>query len=436
MNKQYPFTRFVLPNGLTVLHYKMDSVMSACAVLYIKTGAVYEKPDERGISHFLEHQSFLGTKKYPTPLKLAQISQNLGLIKDGRTSGSNVFYWIKLPNLNFKTGLDILYELVFKQLFDNKSLLSERSVIVSEFNDFWHNPERRFFHEIYRKRFKQETHPYSYRPLGTPPTINNIDKKKVISWKNKYFHPKNMVLSVAGNIEVEVLKKYLGKTFGKEAPGEKMEEPKFSTNDYSNFLTYCQADPRPQITFYFSFPAFGRIKHSRHERIALTLLNHILGRSSASRLFQRLRDKERYVYKIFSDISLMLYMGDLYISGSTPFDKLLQAVRVFKEEVDFLTKKGVTEKEINAAKNFISAQTLMQFDNPGSIAEYFVNQELNEKEIWFPEDYIGEYEKITKQDLDKMAKEIFDYSKLNIGLLGNVPEKIEKEIEKIFHNNA
>jgi len=434
MNKQYPFTRFVLPNGLTVLHYKMDSVLSAYAVLYIKVGAVYEKPSERGVSHFLEHQSFLGTNKYPTPLKLAQISQNLGLIKDGRTSGTNVFYSIKLPNLNFKTGLDILYELVFEQLFDNKSLLSERSVIMSEFNDFWHNPERRFFHEIYRKRFKQKEHPYSYRPLGIPPTIESISKEKVTSWKNKYYHPKNMVLSVAGNIEVEVLKKYLGKTFGKEAPGKNIEEPKFSTKDYSGFLIYNQGDPRPQITFYFSFPAFGHVERSRQQRITFILLNHIFGRSSASRLFQRLREKERYVYKISSDVSLMLCMGDLYISGSTPLEKLIPTVRSFKEEVDFLVRKGVTEKEIVAARKFISAQTLMQFDNPASIAEYFVNQELNEKDIWFPENYVQESAKISKSDLDKLTKEIFDYSKLNIGLLGNVPETTVKEIERLFHN--
>ena len=94
---------------------------------------------------------------------------------------------------------------------------------------------------------------------------------------------------------------------------------------------------------------------------------------------------------------------------------------------------GFTPKELTRAKGFLSASIQMQFDNPPAVAGFLGSQEFDKEEIWFPEDYIRAADKVTKEDLHKMAKNIFDYSRLNIGLLGNVPDKTVKEIEKMFH---
>ena len=107
-------------------------------------------------------------------------------------------------------------------------------------------------------------------------------------------------------------------------------------------------------------------------------------------------------------------------------------MKIIKEEVDRLEKNGITEKEIELARSYLTASTLMKFDRPESIASYFGGQVFDEEEVWFPEDYIRQVNKFNKEQLDELAKEIVDYSKVNISLMGEVPQKKLKAVEAIF----
>lgn len=433
---KFPYQRFILPNGLTVLLYPIEKVYSIFAVLDVRVGAVYEKQEERGISHFAEHVVFLGTKKYPSSLKISQREENIGAKLDGLTDKLVTQYWMKLPSLNMEKGLNLLHQIVFEPLLNEKDIFKEREVVLSEFNDFWHDPNRKFGHETWRKRFKQEEHPYSYRSLGIPSTIQQLDKELVVSWRNKYYHPKNMILSIAGNLESnDAIRKIIAKTFGKEPAGTKAEELKFDSHDYSNFSLYYQEEPRPQIKFILTFPAFGWRQVPRRSRLAMRLLHHVFGGGPASRLFQRLREKERFVYRVGSDFGFYPWMGDFEIWGSVPIEKLVLAMKAIREEIDRLVKEGVDEKEVKQTKSFLSASTLMGFDNPESIAYYFASQEFNQEGIWLPERYIEEVEKITKDEVNDLAKKIFDYSRINISLLGKVAPETIKQVEKVFTEN-
>jgi len=432
MAKKHPYKEIVLPNKLKVLLYPIESVMSVHLVLFARVGAVYEKVGERGISHFTEHVAFLGTKKYPSPLALSQAAQKFGARLNASTSRFNTLYWVSLPYTNVADGIDLLYQSVFEPLIKDADINKEKGVILSEYNDFWHNPDRRFNHESWRKRFRQREHPYSYRALGIPKTIKSFEKKDILSWRQKYYHPANILLSVTGNINENQIIKIIEKSFGKKRAGLKRKEPKFNTDDYSSFSTFIQKEKRPQIKFIISFPAFGRKEVARRKRIQLGFLNRIFGVGWASRLFQRLREKERLVYRVGSEAILHTWMGTFEIWGSVPVEKLLPAMKILREEIDKLAKNGVTQKEMGLSRNQMNAYTLMRFDNPESIAYFFGYQVFNEEEVWFPEDYIREFKKITKGQLDKLAKEIINYSKVNISLMGDIPQKKIKEVEQIF----
>jgi len=432
MVKKYPYKEIVLPNKLKLLLYPMESVLSVHLVTFVRVGAVYEKEKERGISHFTEHMPFLGTKKFQGPLALSRQELKIGAKDNGWTDRFNTRYFVILPYLNIAKGIELLYQLVFKPLLKKSDVEKEKGVILSEFNDFWHNPDLRFNYETWRKRFKQKKHPYSYRAVGIPDTINSITQKDILSWREKYYNPSNMILSIVGKFDENKTIKIIENTFAKENAGLKAKEPKFNTKDYSNFLVFRQKEPRQQIKFFISFPAFGRKEISRTKRIQLHLLNHIFGEGSASRLFQTLREKERLVYRIGSDLHLHTWMGALEIWGSTPIQKLLPAMKLIKQEIDKIVEDGVSQKEIKLSRNYINAITLMRFDNPESITYYFGYQAFDEEEIWFPEDYTREANKITKNELDELAREIIDYKKVNISLMGNVPQKTLKSVENIF----
>ena len=432
MFKKHPYTEIVLPNKLKVLLYPMESVMSIHLILFVRVGAVHEEQKLRGISHFTEHASLLGTNKYPSPLLASQEAQKIGARFNAWTNRFRTRYWVSLPYTNIKEGLEFLHQLVFEPKLAATDIKKEKGVILSEYNDFWHNPERRFSHESWRKRFKQKEHPYSYRSLGIPETIKSIEKKDILSWRNKYYTPANMVLTIAGNVKKNEITNIVKANFGKEKTGVKREEPKFGTKDYSGYTFFHQKEPRPQIKFAISFPAFGQKEFGRNKRLRLSLLNNIFGVGWASRLFQELREKERLVYHVGSYTNLHTWMGALEIQGSVPINKLMPAMKILKNEIDKLAADGVTKKEIELFRNYMISLTLMRFDNPESIAYFFGHQVLDEEKIWFPEDYIRESKKIKKGELDRLAKDLIDYSKVNISLFGNIPPKKLKAVEQIF----
>ena len=351
MKKKHPYKEIVLPNKLKVLHYQMKSVMSMFALLYVKVGSVYESKNKSGISHFTEHLSFLGTNKYPSPLAISQATENMGARNNGHTRSFSTRYWINLPYTNTEKGIDLLHQHVFEPLLKNDDIQKEKNVIISEFNDFWHNPDRRFEYENWKRRFKQKEHPYSQIILGVPETIKSLEKTDFLSWRKKHYSPANMLLVVAGNIDEKNLRNTIEKNFGKNKPGSKVEKPKPPNKAYSGFSIYHQKEPRPQIRFLVSFPLFGWKEVQRQKRVQMNMLNHIFGRGSASRLFQRLREKEGFVYRIGSVFRTYSWMGVFTIWASVPVEKLLPSMKVLKEEIDKLVKGGVTEKEINLSRN-------------------------------------------------------------------------------------
>jgi len=426
------FQKFILSNGLTVLLYHMDSVMSTSAILFVRTGAVFEKEKERGISHLVEHSAFIGTQKYPSSEIISKTAENLGIFYGGGTSKDSTYYTIKAPHMNFRTGLELLSQFLFAPLLQEQQIVKEKEAILSEYGDFWNDPVRRFEHEIWRKRFSEDDHPYSWRPMGKPETIKNLNLKLVLDWREKYYYPANMILSIAGNFESEQLKDTIQELFGQGETKSPQEEPKFSQDGYSGFTIYHQDDERRQITFNLTFPAFGSREVDRTERIKLRLLDIILGSARSSRLYMRLREKERLIYRMFCERRLLSWMGALVIEGSTPVEKLTKTLSAVKEEIDNLLEKGINEEELNLAKNLSAAQALMQFDNTSEIANYFANESFYEQEIWFPERRIEVINKIRASELNELARKIFNFSKLNLGLLGNISPANLKEVKNIF----
>lgn len=431
MDTSANFRKFTLPNGLTVFLYKMDGVMSASAILFVRTGAIFEKEEDRGISHLIEHSAFVGTKKFPSSSEVSNFAENLGILYNGGTSKDNTSYTLKSPSINFSKGLEMLAEFVFNPILDEQQVLKEKEIILSEFNDFWNDPIRRFDHVMFEKRFARPNHPYARRPMGVPETIKNLSLRKVAEYRSKFYNPTNMVLSIAGNFD-ENIENTVKDLFGIQGKGGVSEEPKFNPNDYSDFVLYNQEDKRPQISFNINFPAFGWLEADKRERTKLGLLSTILGSARSSRLFSRLREKDKLVYKITSGWGLLAWLGSLSINGSVSSEKLVQTVDTIKEEIENLIKNGVKENELELSKNFTIAQVMMQFDNPGVIARYFGEQTFYDEELWSPERRIEEIQKITKADLDVLASKIFNFTKVNIGFLGDVPKAIVNEVEKVF----
>lgn len=427
-----PYDRFVLPNGLVTLVYPMPGVLTSIAEIDIRNGSAYENEGQEGISHFIEHMAFQGTKTYPDALSLSQKVESLGGTFNAISFPFLTEYWIKLPHTNMVEGLGVLYELVFEPSISEEEIEREKQVVLSEYFDFWRDPDNRYGHELKQKRFREKGHPYARQGLGNPKIIRRFKKEDIMQWRQKYYNPQNMVLSIAGNVDRRKIKQAVKRKFGKAPAGKLYKTPKVDPKGYSNFLIYHKNDRKKQIRFSLSFPTFGNQLVSRKTRLSAGVLSRILGGSSASRLFARLREKERLVYTVSSVFVTFPYMGILYISGSTGAENLSAVMTAIRQELDLLLKNGISEAEFKRASAVLDANTLMQFDNPNTISTYFADEELRGLAIWTPEDYVKQAAKLKKGDADEIAKKVFDFSKVNIGLQGNVAKKDIEKIKKLF----
>jgi predicted Zn-dependent peptidase len=433
MGNNTSFHQARLKNGMSVVTYNIKDIMSLHFLLFINVGSVYEKTNNNGISHLVEHSAFLGTKKFSTAFDLAKETERIGAKRNGITGSNNTRYWISLPKEKSREGINFLKELVFNPLFRSNDIAKEKRVILSEYNNFWHNSERRFYYDSWKIRFKNKNNPYTQLPLGTPKSIKMLTVDDVSRWKNKYYTSENMFLVVVGNFDKKMLLKDLKKAFANVPQGKKQQEPKMRSIHYSNFEVDLQKTESPQIKFVLSFPTFGIKEKSRQERLALTILLRIIGNGPLSRLHQRIREKDRLVYSIYAGKNYRSWAGDLAISGATHIDTLYKTVKNIKEEIDNLKNKGVTKEEVRFATQYMNYSTKMAFDEPSSICYFFGNQKLNEKSIWSADEYIEASAKITTNDINKLIKKIFTYKKLNISLQGNISNKIREEIKSLFN---
>lgn len=428
-----PYERFVLPNGLTVLLYPMESVYTSFATLYVRVGAAYEKKNERGLSHFTEHVGFQGTKDYPTRADLSRAEAAIGAYLNAYTDRLKTNYVVRVPYTELNGGLSLLHQIVFEPIVDKTQVERERETALVEFNDLWQRPENKFSINFWQKRFIEKEHPYSYIVLGSPETIQKFTKEDVLAWRKRFYQPSNMILSIAGRFNKEQIRKVILKKFSQGKKTRGSQEPKFRKGGYSGFTLYHYPEKRDQITFNISFPVFGWRERQRKEEFKALLLNRVLGVGPVSRLFTRVREEEKLVYAIWSHLALYPWRGALEIHGSVNRQKLLQALLAVKEEIDKLAEKGVSDEELSFAKKTFSAATLMRFDRPEDIALYFAGEEFDGLGIWLPEKYIVEINKIRGKEVNVLSREIFDYSKINVGLFGDVSEKILKETKKIFN---
>lgn len=394
-----PYERFVLPNGLTVLLYPMESVYTSFAALYIRVGAIYERKNERGLSHFTEHVSFQGTKDYPTRTELSRAEAAIGAYLNAYTDRRKTSYVVRVPYTELDAGLSLLHQVVFEPIVDSFQVERERETALVEFNGVWQRPENRF-------------------------SIN--------FWRRRFYQPANMILSVAGRFDRKRIKNLLLEKFGRGEKSYLKKEPEFRKGKYSGFTLFHHPEKRDQITFSISFPLFGWRERRRKEEFKTLLLNRILGVGPVSRLFERVREEEKLVYAIRSHLIFYPWRGVLEIEASVPVRKLLRAFSVIEEEIDKLIERGISKEELSFAKKAYSAATLMRFDRPEDIAVYFAGEELDGLGIWLPEKYIAEINKITEKEVNVLPRKFFDYSKVNIGLFGDVPDKTLGEVREIF----
>lgn len=434
MKKGKPeYERFFLPNGLEVITILRPEQYTASLAGYFRAGSAYENKKISGASHFVEHLLFRGNKIYPTPKELEEKRAHLGLSHGASTDYDHVGYGASFPPSEIENALELSGCMLFESLLKNGEIEKERQIIIEEELLREDNYGIRSWDLTLRTRLKEKGHPLSLPREGLMRSIKTLKPKILKNFYRKHFTPANFIVVIGSSRKSQELKKTIEKVFKKFKKGEKISPPKFSAKDFSSFCTVTEERDIEKTYLYFTFPAFS-YDRSLKERLALLDLARIF---QVDRLDKRLSQERGLSYDWRSSWTVPAHpIGIFCVYSSCEPKNLGEIVKIFFEELKKLKKNLIENGELDRTKNYHNKITPMDFDSLFGAIDWFLYDFFKYKRFYPPQEVISERGKLTSDFLHQIAREIIDFKRLNVTVLGPTTQKevermVKREIEKL-----
>ncbi|QQG43167.1 MAG: insulinase family protein [Candidatus Daviesbacteria bacterium] len=426
---------FTLKNGIKVATYNLPQLKSVYLHITVKGGNLLENSQNNGVAHFMEHILVQGIPSYPTAEGLSWFIESCSGRYQAMTHTTSIDFNITVPFNHLEQALQIASQVFFAPLFPEEAIEKERRVVISEINErkdaSWYKRA-----EFFRKVRFQEKHPLTLDGGGSLEVVKNLQRQDLVGFWEKYFTTGNTYLLITGNFLYTNLKKLIKKYLEEVSPKERDNFPDLSNQDFSGRQVAIREDNALQLIYLdLTSPALS-LADSLRERVILNLALVIFGRLRNSRLFKLLRYQKGLVYDVSAGANLYPGLGYIYISSQVLYEHLDEVLTIICQEVENFVKFGLTEEELEFARNFLINQWLMSFDHPNNIAGWILQDLFWEKSIQLPEYYISLVKKIKLSDVKKVMKKHWGFGKLNLTLQGPIKNSKEniKKYSRILEN--
>ncbi|MFH1585597.1 MAG: pitrilysin family protein [archaeon] len=357
------FKRKVLKNGMTILFEKRDVPVVSVAFA-VRAGGVNETKEERGISHFIEHLMYKGTKKRSAKQIAEEIEKNGGEL-NGFTSEGVVAYWCKMPSKKLDIVLDVLSDMVKNPKFDEKEMEKERLVIFEEIKMYKDNPRMHVFDEIQAALYEK---PLGMGLAGTYETMKSIDRKKIVDKFKQIYNPNNMILAVVGDADFEGLVSFVEKNFG--GGGGRVPKQKIKMKKEIKIEERTGIDQANLILGYHS-----PLSEDKKSYAAL-VLNVLMAGGMSSRLFEEIREKRNLAYAVKGDVNSNKDFAFSLIYVGTMKEKVEEVKRLILEEFEKVAR-SLGEKELKETKEHLVGNYLIGMEDSQSQMVNLLASEIN-----------------------------------------------------------
>ncbi|HPP66714.1 MAG TPA: pitrilysin family protein [bacterium] len=411
-----------LQNSMQIIYKQKPDCYSVSMGIFVCCGSRYETQKYAGISHFIEHLLFKGTR--------TRSAQELKESVEGKGGSFNAFtgeeiicFYVKILEPHLETGIDILSDMIKNPLFDSKEIEKERNVILEEINMYRDFPARYVFELLDNVMF--QNHPLGTSILGTPDSLQNINRQTLFNFVETYHTGKNLVLSVSGRFDENLLIKTSKMFLNAVPPGERASFIPFTKMESASFYN-IEIKKTEQCHFCLGFYAYPR---GDDRRFALSLANIILGGNMSSRLFNEIRENRGLAYDIKSYIRSFYDTGTAIISAGLIPGNLIKTLTVIKDQLQLMINNPVKEEELERAKEYLISQFLMGLEDT---MEYmlWIGEQLATKEKMLSIDEVqSRIRAVTPKDIQNVCRDIFQ-NKAYFAMIG--PEDKHDEISKIL----
>jgi predicted Zn-dependent peptidase len=413
------FEKYKLANGVRVILVPDDKAVSTIAQVLVETGSKYETKKLNGISHFVEHMVFKGTKKRPSTKIIAEEIDAVGGQMNAFTGQEETGYWIKVPSKHSKLALEVVADIYLNPLLDEKEVEKERGVILQEMAMINDSPGRKI-EDVFMDLLYGDQ-PAGWSIIGTEKSVKKIQASDLRKYMQKKYSPQKTVVTVAGNFDVVKMKGVIEKFFGakKRQRGGVMRKIVENQSKPQIKIENKETDQTHLILGFRTFDMFDK------RRYALSLLSGILGGGMSSRMFLKIREREGLAYYIHTANELSLDSGVFVVQAGVGHNNLKKAVKLILQEIKKISQKQVSQRELKKAKDKLEGGVLMGLETIQARAGFVANQELHRKEVKTVDYILEQYKKVTVADIQKVARDIFRNSKLNLAVIG--PQKGKEE---------
>jgi predicted Zn-dependent peptidase len=404
--------KIVLPNGLTLLLVHKADSLSVTTLVLVRAGLLYEDKRTNGISHFIEHMCFKGTKNWPTSLDIAREFESMAANYNAFTGAEYTGYYATVRPKHLEQSVKILADLYQNPLYKTEEIDRERGVIKEEIKMYAEQPDTRL-QEIFAEML-YPNQPAGWNILGTAQSIDNLTATDLIKYHDRHYTGVNTVIVVAGNFSIAATTKLINQYFGQISRGNvaRRSKPKSAQVKPEVKIENKEID---QAHFALGFRSFGSI---HKDRAKIGLLGKILGGGMSSRLFQKIRVEMGAAYYISASQVARTDHGVFTIYGGVNAVQIDDVLKTVIDECRRICQDGVDVSELRLAKDSVLGGIELGLETSHDLASFVGYDQLLEGRFYTVKEIEDEIEAVTVEDIKKIARQIMKNKNLNLAVLG------------------
>jgi predicted Zn-dependent peptidase len=408
-----------LNNGLRIITHPMPKMQSAAIGIWIKAGGRYESDRIKGISHFLEHLLFKGTKKY-SYRKIKESIEGIGGALNGFTSEELTCYLAKIPARHLELALDVLSDMVINPTLPDQEVHKERTVILEEIKMYRDQPQSYVYELLDELLWPKQ--PLGAPVIGTVDSVSRMTRDEIHSFKEKFYTTPNIIVSAAGLLEHEKLVKKAERIFSHLKGHNASKFLRAEERQNSRQLKIFDKDTE-QTHMAMGFHSLSRDNPLKH---ALGILHVVLGANMSSRLFNELREKRGLAYEIGTLVKRFQDTGVFLVHAGIDNRKVGQALRLILGELKKCKDKLIGPDEFRRAKEFYLGQLMLALEDTLDHMLWIGEYTATLNKTYSLQDIIKEVNRVKREEVREIAKFIFKEKKLNLALIGPLKDSQSK----------
>ena len=402
----------ILPNGLVILTEPMEHVHSVSVGIWLRSGSRCEPAGLNGISHFIEHMVFKGTRRRSAE-DIARETDSLGGLLDAFTTKETVCFNTRVLDEHLPKAFDIISDMVLEPAFADEDIAREQGVILEEIRMTQDNPED-LVHELFTQKF---WHPHALgRPiLGTPDTVSDFTRAKAKAWWEKCYAPNRMVITAAGHVTHAQIVDLVASRFSNlKRNDDAVSDPKPEPTPHVTLRTKSELEQVHLCLGVSALPLPDR------RRFAVSVMNNILGGGMSSRLFQNIRERQGLAYSIYSDLNPYRDTGCLSVYAGTSRESAGKVVQSIVSEFHKLKSERIPEEELRRSKDQLKGSLMLSLESSTARMSNLARQEMYFDHFYTMDELLEKIESVTAEDLQTLANEFFCSESIAVTVLGNL----------------